>query len=533
MIDITPKYKIIPISLSVFLEDDGLGTRVGGVGTLGGKLASEVNDAAVKAENAINDDYDIITDLINARLDTSAKKILGDFTFGASGAIKMITDADNGLWFSPTGILAKKAGANTLTVTNEGDITLVGTITAVAGSIGGWDLSANAIYFDGATDVLSAGMAPADYPFYAGKKYVDRASAPFRVTPAGALVATGATISGAITITGGSGIGNLSDAGSLAVLNEVGASDCDTTIIDGGKIITGLLTASNIVTGTLNASVVTVSNLDADNITTGTLTGRTVQTASSGLRVVMGGGDTVIKFYGDSSNQGTIGFDGNNLYLLNLFASSNLYFAVGNSSSIVLGTNDSNGSILLGVGGSQKIGISSTGVEIGNGTLAMNSNKITGLATPTSDYDASTKKYVDDNVYTDSDARGAINNVIGSDGHLDATLDCDGYDITDVDLLTVDEITMLAAPYKIAGSYTSIEFETSASSNGGVTLTGGSNGTTVNGPLLLNDLLKLDSRSSTPGAAASYTGYIYYDTTQTTLVFSNGSGWYKVTATTI
>jgi len=46
--NITPLYKIIPISLSVFLEDDGLGTRVGGVGSLGGKLATEVNDASVK-----------------------------------------------------------------------------------------------------------------------------------------------------------------------------------------------------------------------------------------------------------------------------------------------------------------------------------------------------------------------------------------------------------------------------------------------------------------------------------------------------
>jgi len=277
---------------------------------------------------------------------------------------------------------------------------------------------------------------------------------------------------------------------------------------------------------------ISATNISATNITTGTLTGRTVQTASSGERVVMGGGDTVIKFYGDSSNQGTIGFDGDNLYLLNLFDNSNLLLTVGTNSDIALSTFDSDGTILLGIGGSQKMGISSTGVAIGNGTLAMNSNKITGLATPTSTYDASTKKYVDDNVstYTDADARGAINDVIGSDGHLDATLDCDGYDIIDVDLLTVDEITMLASPYKIAGSYTSIEFETSASSSGGITITGAANGTTVSGPLKLNSYLKLYSHNGTPGTASSYTGYLYYDTGETTLVFSNGSDWYKVTA---
>jgi len=85
------------------------------------------------------------------------------------------------------------------------------------------------------------------------------------------LTATSATITGSVTITGGSGIGNLSDAGDLAKLDKVGASNCNTTIISGGKIITGLLTASNIQTGTLNASVVTVSNLNATNITAGTL----------------------------------------------------------------------------------------------------------------------------------------------------------------------------------------------------------------------------------------------------------------------
>jgi len=79
------------------------------------------------------------------------------------------------------------------------------------------------------------------------------------------------TVKGTITVVGGSGIGSFTDAGDLAELDKVGASNCDTTIISGGKIITGLLTASNIKTGTLDASTVTVSNLSASNITTGTL----------------------------------------------------------------------------------------------------------------------------------------------------------------------------------------------------------------------------------------------------------------------
>ena len=150
MIDITPKYKIIPISMSVFLEDDGLGTRIGGVGGLGGKPATEVNDAAIKAENAINDDYDVITDLINARLDTSSKKILSDFNFGSTdyaGAVK----AGDITWNTTTGaitggsgvavyrggIVGAKAGVATFSLdAGTGDATFAGTLVAAVGTLG-------------------------------------------------------------------------------------------------------------------------------------------------------------------------------------------------------------------------------------------------------------------------------------------------------------------------------------------------------------------------------------------------------------
>lgn len=79
------------------------------------------------------------------------------------------------------------------------------------------------------------------------------------------------TVRGKIVITGGSGLANLTDAGNLALKDIIGSIDCDATIISGGKIVTGLLTASNIQTGTLNASLVSVTNLNATNITAGTL----------------------------------------------------------------------------------------------------------------------------------------------------------------------------------------------------------------------------------------------------------------------
>ena len=87
----------------------------------------------------------------------------------------------------------------------------------------------------------------------------------------------GLAVRGDITITGGSGIASLTDAGSLAVKDDVGASDCDVTIISGDKIITTLLTATN--------------------IQAGTLTGRTVQTAASGQRIILDQSDNTLKMY--------------------------------------------------------------------------------------------------------------------------------------------------------------------------------------------------------------------------------------------
>lgn len=57
-------------------------------------------------------------------------------------------------------------------------------------------------------------------------------------------------------------------------------------------------------------------------------------------------------------------------------------------------------------GGTEKFAVNALGLSM-NDTLSMTSNKITNLATPTSDYDASTKKYVDDNAGGTNDTRYA------------------------------------------------------------------------------------------------------------------------------
>lgn len=114
-------------------------------------------------------------------------------------------------------------------------LAISGTITASAGTIGGFTIGASAL--TAGSGGTAVGLAPGTYPFYAG--HATASSAPFRVTSGGAVTCTN------ITISGGSVAGS-----------TVG------------------------------------SGLSADNITTGTLTGRTVRTASSGQRAEMntGGG---------------------------------------------------------------------------------------------------------------------------------------------------------------------------------------------------------------------------------------------------
>ncbi len=89
-------------------------------------------------------------------------------------------------------------GAGWLGSTTTFAWTTAGVVTA-----GGWTINSVALFKDSGSDATSSGLAPADYPFYAGKQYSGRATAPFRVTPAGILTATGANISGTITATAG------------------------------------------------------------------------------------------------------------------------------------------------------------------------------------------------------------------------------------------------------------------------------------------------------------------------------------------
>jgi hypothetical protein len=108
--------------------------------------------------------------------------------------------------------------------------TLSGTITASAGSIGGWTINSAYLAKDTGTDATSAGLAPLDYPFYAGATYANRASATFRVTPVGAMTSTSATITG--TVNWGSGKGQLNSTGFEFEVDANNKIEIDTTSPD-------------------------------------------------------------------------------------------------------------------------------------------------------------------------------------------------------------------------------------------------------------------------------------------------------------
>ena len=103
-------------------------------------------------------------------------------------------------------------------------VSAAGALAATSGTIATWSITTSGLIYDTGTDATSAGVNPSSYPFYAGATFANRASAPFRVTPAGALVATSATITGAITASTGSigsfTIGTYLNSGSKATYND-------------------------------------------------------------------------------------------------------------------------------------------------------------------------------------------------------------------------------------------------------------------------------------------------------------------------
>jgi hypothetical protein len=133
------------------------------------------------------------------------------FNVSTQGVIRTSTTVGDGT-VNGAGVLINNTGvkgfkASSATPVFHLDAT-DGKITANEGLIAGWTINPAYLAKDTGVASTSSGMAPTDYPFYAGATYSGRASAPFRVTPAGAITASSGTIGGwalgSTTLTSGS-----------------------------------------------------------------------------------------------------------------------------------------------------------------------------------------------------------------------------------------------------------------------------------------------------------------------------------------
>lgn len=158
-----------------------------------------------------------------------------DYGASGQGIIQLSADGTNAPWMS----IATHAGAPQTTLTEKVRVGLLtgitdplfgalsgygiwtdsgyftGKIKSVSGELGGWVLDATTLAdAAGVVGLSSAVTGGDDIRFWAG--HATPASAPFRVTEAGALVASSATITGSITATSGD-LGTMNVSGTLTV----------------------------------------------------------------------------------------------------------------------------------------------------------------------------------------------------------------------------------------------------------------------------------------------------------------------------
>jgi len=274
------------------------------VGSVSGRLTATLAAAINAAGN-------LITDVVNPRLDSGLKTILSDFTFGAadfSGAVKSGTIAWNtatgaitggsGVLLYRSGIVGANAGVATFTIdATTGAATFAGTLSAPNGNIGGWTIGATTLVGGNATldstgvlilgtvnDVVVLSATDATYRLWVGN--ATAGSAAFAVTKAGALTATGATISGSISASsgtiGGWTVGASTLAGGNATLSSAGVLTLGTAndvVIISAADATYRLWIGNVATGSAPFTVTKAGDLTASSAAiAGTISGRSTVT---------------------------------------------------------------------------------------------------------------------------------------------------------------------------------------------------------------------------------------------------------------
>ena len=242
-----------------------------------------------------------IPNLIKGRLRVGAS---GDFImidptegfYAGEGVTRIQMKAGVGFWAGATifgDAPFSVANAGVLTATSA---TITGSITATSGAIGGFTVSAVEGLYAGANATrvqMKAGVG-----FWAGATL--QASAPFRVTAAGAITATGVTITGALTTGAGSDVDGqyltaLSVAtGSLGNLAVTAGKIANTTItatqIAGLTITAAQIANTTITGGKIAALTIEAGNIKALTITSDEIANATITTTQiSGTAAITGG----------------------------------------------------------------------------------------------------------------------------------------------------------------------------------------------------------------------------------------------------
>jgi len=150
------------------------------------------------------------TDAILSGTVTATTGAIGGFTVGAtsltagSGATTVALDSGGtnpAIYVGSSTPLAapfRVTNAGVLTATGA---TITGTVTAIAGEVGGWNINTTSLTAGTGATTVGLDVGGTNPAIYAGSS--TPSTAPFRVTQAGALTATSATITGTITSTSG------------------------------------------------------------------------------------------------------------------------------------------------------------------------------------------------------------------------------------------------------------------------------------------------------------------------------------------
>jgi hypothetical protein len=95
-----------------------------------------------------------------------------------------VTTGTNNLWLNNAGDGGLAIGGSTK-ASAPFRVTPAGVLTATAGTVGNWTINPTYLARDTGNAATSCGLAPLDYPFYAGQIYSSRSTAPFRVDTTG------------------------------------------------------------------------------------------------------------------------------------------------------------------------------------------------------------------------------------------------------------------------------------------------------------------------------------------------------------